>query len=128
MREECTNRLTVSIEEAADKADKLTAGSEEREREFRSIASIAKEVNSQCKIQNERELEMEKIQNDYEIRIKELHLKELELEDAKKKSIAELIVKGGLGLLGGVIVPIFIAVAEPKGLFVRPTNWKMPKI
>ena len=52
----------------------------------------------------------------------------MELADAKKKNIAELVVKGGLGLLGGVIVPIFIAIAEPKGLFVRPTNWKMPKI
>ena len=128
MREECTNRLTVSIEEAADKADKLTAGSEEREREFHSIANLAKEVNSRYKIEFEKEIEMERIQNDYEIRIKELHLKEMELEDAKKKNIIELIVKGGLGLLGGVIVPIFIAIAEPKGLFVRPTNWKMPKI
>ena len=128
MREECTNRLTVSIEEAADKADKLTAGSEEREREFRSMANLAKEVNSRYKIEFDKEIDMERIQNDYEIRIKELHLKEMELEDAKKKNIIELIVKGGLGLLGGVIVPIFIAVAEPKGLFVRPTNWKMPKI
>ena len=128
MEEHTKNSLEVSIKDACEKAKEMTTGSEEREREFRSIASIAKEVNSQCKIQNERELEMEKIQNDYEIRIKELHLKELELEDAKKKSIAELIVKGGLGLLGGVIVPIFIAVAEPKGLFVRQTNWKMPKI
>ena len=128
MREECTNRLTVSIEEAADKADKLTAGSEERAREFHSIANLAKEVNSRYKIEFEKEIEMERIQNDYEIRIKELHLKEMELEDAKKKNIIELIVKGGLGLLGGVIVPIFIAIAEPKGLFVRPTNWKMPKI
>ncbi len=128
MREECTNRLTVSIEEAADKADKLESGSEQREREFRSMANLAKEVNSQCKIEYEREIEMERIQNDYEIRIKELRLKEMELADAKKKSVAELIVKGGLGLLGGVIVPIFIAIAEPKGLFVRPTNWKMPKI
>lgn len=128
MEEHTKNSLEVSIKDACEKAKEMTTGSEEREREFRSIASIAKEVNSQCKIQNERELEMEKIQNDYEIRIKELHLKELELEDAKKKSIAELIVKGGLGLLGGVIVPIFIAVAEPKGLFVRQTSWKMPKI
>ena len=128
MREECINRLTVFTEEAADKADKLESGSEERERESRSMANLAKEINSQCKIEYEREIEMERIQNDYEIRIKELRLKEMELADAKKKNIAELIVKGGLGLLGGVIVPIFIAIAEPKGLFVRPTNWKMPKV
>ena len=122
MREECINRLTVFTEEAADKADKLESGSEERERESRSMANLAKEINSQCKI------EYERIQNDYEIRIKELRLKEMELADAKKKNIAELIVKGGLGLVGGLFVPIFIAIAEPKGLFVRPTNWKMPKI
>ena len=127
MREECTNRLTVSIEEAADKADKLESGSEQREREFRSMANLAKEINSQCKIEYEREIEMERIQNDYELRVKELRLKEMELEDAKKKNIAELIIKGGLGLLGGVVVPIFIAIAEPRGLFVRPTQWKMPK-
>ena len=128
MREETVDRLTVSIADAADKADKMESGSEQREREFRSIASLAKEINSQCKIEYEREIELERIQNDYEIRIKELQLKEMELEDAKKKNIAELIVKGGLGLLGGVIIPIFIAIAEPKGLFVRPTHWKMPKI
>ena len=128
MREETVDRLTVSIADAADKADKMESGSEQREREFRSIANLAKEINSQCKIEYEREIEMERIQNDYEIRTKELRLKEMELADAKKKNIAELIVKGGLGLLGGVIVPIFIAIAEPKGLFVRQTSWKMPKI
>lgn len=126
MKEECKNRMEVLLLDEADRLQKLQVGSEEYSKTSRLITDLFRELNSMDKNEYESENEFAKVQNDYKIKREELDQKRLELELETKKSKKEFI--GRVFTAGlSVGIPLIIAVIEPKGFFVKLTNWKTQK-
>lgn len=110
----------------ADRLSQLLPSTDDYAKTSRLVTDLFKELNSAERNQIDDKNDFEKIQNDYEIKRKELEQKEYELDLEKKKSKKEFIGKITTAGLS-VAIPLIIAIIEPKGFFVKLTNWKTQK-
>ena len=126
MREECVDSIQVLLLDECDRLKKLQLGSEEYERCSKLICDLTKELNSMDKIKSEKEVELERIQNERKLKLEELALKKQEIQLEKKKSIKDLIGKVTFSGLS-VGIPLLVAIGEPHGWFVKSNSWKVHK-
>ena len=125
MREECKNRIEVSLLEILDKADKLPAGSDERKNELNSAINLAKELNSIDKnaslIEIEKmkcELENKRIESESDDRFKERSIKSIEISNERSKSKKEFIAKLAVPVVSASLM-IATAFMEARGYFIK---------
>ena len=118
---EVKDRMKVLLLDQADKVDKLSAGSEEHHNCFGDVINLYKQINETEKIENDHEVQKERLEledykntNDISAKSQELRLtKERDLVD-KKKSHWEFIAKITVPAISTATM-IGIAIIQAKG-------------
>lgn len=118
---EVKDRMKVLLLDQADKVDKLSAGSEEHHNCFGDVINLYKQINETEKIENDHEVQMERIDIEEEKVKNDLNLKDAELlltgeRDLvdKKKSRWEFIAKIAVPTISTATM-IGIAIIQAKG-------------
>lgn len=118
---EVKDRMKVLLLDEADKVDKLPAGSEEHHNCFGDVINLYKQINETKKIENDHEVQKERLEledykntNDISAKSQELQLtQERDLVD-KKKSRWEFIAKITVPAISTATM-IGIAIIQAKG-------------
>ena len=118
---EVKDRMKVLLLDQADKVDKLSAGSEGHHNCFGDVINLYKQINETEKIENDHEVQKERLEledykntNDISAKSQELRLtKERDLVD-KKKSRWEFVAKIAVPTISTATM-IGIAIIQAKG-------------